>query len=163
MSARNRTAALVRTLFVVMTCNLAVGCDTPPPDLRNAAPSVVLVAVRADPSQEPGTMALDLFVRDLEKDPVDLKAYVLRESGKLDEALILATPGHGHRGLHSQSSVPGAWHRVYWDASLIPDDEAISVEVECADSGGHIGLNSGSGTFKRSDGWTILTGSPDSE
>ena len=131
------------------------GCANSEATLRNAGPAVVVVAARPDPDQPEPLFAVDLYIRDLERDPVDLSVGLWRESGEREEALVLTTPGHGRRGLSSQPDKPGVWHRVYVDLSAVPEDEDIFLEIESVDSMGSEGLPTATAVFKPATGWSL--------
>ena len=131
------------------------GCANSEATLRNAGPAVVVVAARPDPDQLEPLFAVDLYIRDLERDPVDLSMSLWRESGEREDLLILSSPGHGRRGLSSQPDTPGVWHRVYVDLSAIPVDEDVFLEIESLDSMGALGLTTATAAFKPSTGWSL--------
>ncbi len=129
------------------------GCDTPPPSLRNAAPSVLVVAVRPDPDAT-DELLVDFYVRDIEGDPVDVLVELRRASGALEPTRILVERGHGYRALHSEPGLPGAWHRLVWKASTVEADEEVALVLTPEDEHGNVGAPSETPAFRRSDGWT---------
>ena len=152
MKARMLMAALaaLSTLSFVST-----GCDTPPPSLRNAAPSVLVVAVRPDPDTGASSeLLVDLYVRDIEGDPVDLLVEVRRASGAVEPTRILVEKGHGYRALHSEPAIPGAWHRLVWKAAGVGADEEVALLLTPEDEHGNLGETSETPVFRLSDGWT---------
>ena len=134
---------------------LAAGCDTPPPSLHNAAPSVLVVAVRPSPDT-PGELLVDLYVQDIESDPVDLTIEVRRATGALEDARILTDKGHGFRALHSEPGIPGAWHRLVWDASGIGSSEEVALALIPEDEHGNAGETSETPSFTPAAGWTAV-------
>ena len=131
------------------------GCENSEATLRNAGPAIVVVAARPDPDQLQPLFAVDFYIRDLERNPVDLSMSLWRESGEREDLLILSTPGHGKRGLSSQPDTPGVWHRVYVDLSAIPEDEDVFLEIESVDSMGAFGLPTATAVFKPAAGWSL--------
>jgi len=131
------------------------GCQDSTASLRNAGPAVVVVAARPDPDEAAGLLAIDLYIRDLERDPVDLSVSVWRAAGEKEDAVVLWSPGHGSRGLSSDPAAPGAWHRLYLDFAGIPGDEDVFVEIESVDSQGNPGEATATETFKPEAGWTL--------
>jgi hypothetical protein len=138
---------------IMLVVGLAGGCAQAPPSLENAGPSVLLVGVRPDPEQPAGLFAVDLYIRDLERDPVDLIVWVWRASGAREGGLVLSTPGHGTRGLNAEPESPGAWHRLYLDLASIPENEELFVEVESVDAKGNPGSPTATDPFKKDTGW----------
>ena len=163
MNVHISARAILLGLWVSLMGGVLAGCESMPPSLRNAGPAVLVVAVRPDPGQAATLMAVDLYIRDLERDPVDIKLSVWRASGEREEGVVPTTPGHGTRGLNADPREPGAWHRLYLDLSEVPGNEEVFVEIESVDSRGNPGMTTATDPFKPEDGWVVtaaLQGSP---
>jgi hypothetical protein len=140
-------------IFALAMFGASAGCDTPPPALKNAAPSVLVVAVRPDPGVAE-ELLVDVYVRDIEGDPVDLLVELRRAGGAVEPTRILVERGHGYRSLHSEPGLPGAWHRLVWKAAGVEPEEEVSLLLTPEDDQGNVGETSETPAFKRSDGWT---------
>lgn len=155
MIKREAVVATVGVWAVFLCASFVSGCEGSTPSLRNAGPAVVVVAARPDPGEGAGLLAVDLYIRDLERDPVDLTVSVWRAAGDKEDAVVLWNPGHGSRGLSSDPVAPGAWHRIYLDLAGIPGDEEVFVEIESVDSQGDPGEATATETFRPEAGWTL--------
>lgn len=104
---------MTRALLVIaaFAACAAVGCSEPPPALRNAAPAVTVVAVR--PAPDGADLLMDLYVRDVEEDPVDVTFTLIVSGTEADATARVRTAiGTGARSLLASPGEPGAFHRL---------------------------------------------------
>ena len=130
----------MRAFLAVAVLGAALGCGSPAPELLNAAPTVVVVAVNAD-AGEAGRYVIDAYVRDVEGDPVDVELFVLRGEGDEEAVVVLDQPGAGWRGLHSEPGAPGALHRLYWRPDGLAAGEMITLRCRGTDIHGATGVD----------------------
>ncbi len=163
-------------VLATLAAALLPGCKKDPAKVKNGTPSALIVAVRPNPATA-GELLVDLYVRDLERDPVSLEVVVVpagqaagpceptscaalaglcgTRSG-LCEAAILTSIDEGTEALVTEPGVPGALYRLRWEASALDPARSIQLLVTPRETARPEveGLTDETDPFTRSAGWT---------